>query len=243
MATAILISAWLAGAVGGLHCISMCGGFMAALATRDGPGSAVPLLPVRTIAWQQLGYHAGRVTTYMLLGAVFGAAGTVVLNTALLAPLQQAMYVAANILLLLLGLSLVTGVGAGAFLQRVGASAFVAALPILRPVLRGRGLASRVTLGLVWGLVPCGLVYGVLPLALFAGGAWQGAAVMLAFGAGTLPNLLATDFVLRRVRPLLKNPAWRFGAAALVMTFAIAGFYRAMFDPGAAALGAFCLLP
>ena len=45
-------------------------------------------------------------------------------------------------------------------------------------------------LGMVWGLVPCGMVYGVLALALLAGDALNGAALALAFGLGTLPNLL-----------------------------------------------------
>jgi len=82
--------------------------------------------------------------------------------------------------------------------QRVDVSAFGTALPILRPLLHRPGPPGRITLGLVWGLVPCALVYSVFPLAFFAGGHWQGAAVMLAFGLGTLPNLAATGLLRSR---------------------------------------------
>ena len=34
MAYSALISAWLVGALGGLHCLAMCGGFIAATAAR-----------------------------------------------------------------------------------------------------------------------------------------------------------------------------------------------------------------
>lgn len=126
MAFGVLISAWLVGALGGLHCLAMCGGFMAAIAARDGGagGATAPLLPVRAIVRQQLGYHAGRVATYMLLGTAFGAAGAAALEAANLLPVQRAMYVIANVFLLLLGLSLATRTVGVAWLQRVGVSAF-----------------------------------------------------------------------------------------------------------------------
>jgi sulfite exporter TauE/SafE len=45
--------------------------------------------------------------------------------------------------------------------------------------------------GLAMGLLPCGLVYGVLIAAATGGSWWQGGGMMLAFGLGTLPALLA----------------------------------------------------
>jgi uncharacterized protein len=245
VALSLLISAWLVGALGGFHCLAMCGGFTTAIASRNerARGGVAPLLPARAIVLQQLGYHAGRVTTYMLLGTAFGAAGAVALQAAYLLPVQRAMYVVANTFLLLLGVSLATRVAGVAWLQRAGTGAFGATLTALRPLLRRPGTAGRILLGLVWGLVPCALVYSVLPLALFAGGPWQGAAVMLAFGIGTLPNLAATGVLLDRARPLFERPALRRGAAALLVTFALVGLYRALYLPASMAQGPFCLVP
>jgi sulfite exporter TauE/SafE len=245
MAFSALISAWLVGALGGVHCLAMCGGFMAAIsardrATRDG---TAPLLPARAIVRQQLDYHAGRIATYMLLGAAFGAAGAVALQAADLLPVQRALYVIANIFLLMLGLSLVTRSTGVAWLQRVGGAAFGAALPMLRPLLQRPGSAGRITLGLVWGLVPCALVYSVLPLALFSGGVWQGAAVMLAFGLGTLPNLAAAGLLITRAKPFFEPGTLRIAAATLLAVFAVAGIYRALYVPNALAQGPFCLMP
>jgi sulfite exporter TauE/SafE len=57
------------------------------------------------------------------------------------------------------------------------------------------------------------MVYGVLPLALVSGGAWQGGAVMLAFGLGTLPNLAAVDVAAQAVQ---RGATARTGAMAAV---------------------------
>jgi len=245
MALSLLVSAWLVGTLGGLHCVTMCGGFVAAMVARDAAGdgrASVPLLPARALMWRQGVYHGARVTTYTLLGAAFGAAGATALDAAALLPLQRALYVLANLFLFVLGLSLAFGGIGVAWLQRAGAAAFARALPALRPLLARPGAGGRVALGIVWGLVPCALVYSMLPLALFAGGAWQGALVMAAFGAGTVPNLFVMSAVLGRARPWLSGRTLRYAAAALLVGFAIAGVYRVLFLPDTLARGAFCLV-
>ena len=58
-------------------------------------------------------------------------------------------------------------------------------------------------LGMVWGWLPCGMVYAVLLLALSTGTAIQGGLVMLAFGLGTLPNVLLLGGLSRHLRSML----------------------------------------
>jgi sulfite exporter TauE/SafE len=246
MALSLLISAWLVGALGGLHCLVMCGGFVAAVAQRESglsPQAATPVLPARVLATRGAVYHAGRLLTYTALGAGFGAAGSVALDTAALLPLQRGLYIAANVFLLLLALRLATSATGVAWLQRVGAVAFGSALPRLSPLLRRPGWSGRLLLGGVWGLVPCALVYSVLPLALFAGGAWQGAMVLLAFGLGTLPNLLLAGVALARARTLLGSSALRYVAAALMAGFALVGVARVLDGSGELPRTVFCLAP
>lgn len=244
-----LIGAWLIGAFGGLHCMTMCGGFTTAIAAREnrtsggGPGTTTALLPARTILRQQSAYHAGRLITYALLGAAFGAIGASSVRAIDLVPLQKALYIAANLFLITLALTLATRQTGVPWLQRAGARAFGRALPLLQPLLRRPGTIGRVSLGLVWGLVPCAMIYSVLPLALFAGGPWQGAAILLAFGIGTLPNLLAAGVLLDRMKPLIGRTTLQRAAAAMLVTFALAGIYRVLYAADGLAHGAFCLVP
>lgn len=235
----LLASALLAGLVGGLHCAAMCGGFVAALATRDG---ARPLLPARTLLARDLAYHAGRLASYATLGAAFGAAGAATLGAIDLVPVQRALYLVANALLLALAVGIAARAGGATWLARAGALAYAQVLPALGGFARGGGAGGRVALGVAWGLVPCGLVYGVLPLALFAGGAWQGALTMLVFGLATLPHLVGAGLVLARLRGRLGAGAFRAAAAAVIAAFALFGAYRALFVPEALAHGPFCLV-
>ncbi len=243
MAVSALIGAWLAGALGGVHCVAMCGGFVAALSGAGVPARAqgASLLPARVLARRQLAYNLGRITTYALLGALLGGAGFVALAAVDWLPVQRALYVLANLFLLALAVAIVSKRDGLAWLQRAGSALFANVLPAVRPLmLRERG-SARYALGMIWGLVPCALSYSVLPVALFAGGALEGAAVMLAFGIGTLPNLIAAGWIVTRGRTWSASRVVRYGAALLLAGFAAAGVWRALYGPLSLAQGPFCL--
>jgi hypothetical protein len=82
-------------------------------------------------------------------------------------------------------------------------------------------------LGTLWGWLPCGLVYSLLATALLSGGAGSGAAVMLAFGLGTLPNLLLAGMVFKRLRGIASDRRVRLAMGALVAGFGVVGLARA----------------
>jgi sulfite exporter TauE/SafE len=75
--------------------------------------------------------------------------------------------------------------------------------------------------GLAWGWLPCAMVYAALFAAAAAGDPVRGAAAMAAFGAGTLPFLLAAGWLAARLR------AWRYTAAAAIAGFGIYGLAHA----------------
>src|SRR5690606_30261773 len=80
--------------------------------------------------------------------------------------------------------------------------------------------------GMLWGWLPCGLVYSTLALALMSGGPADGAIVMLAFGLGTLPNLVAAGLAIERLQPWLRRQGVRRAAAALVFSLGVWGLVR-----------------
>ncbi len=241
MALSALIGAWLAGVLGGGHCLAMCGGFLTAL---SGAGAhPQPLLPARALALRQLPYNLGRITTYVVLGAAFGAAGGASLVAVDWLPLQRALFVVANLFLLALGVGIAWRRDGAAPLQRAGAALFVRLAPAVRTLAARDSAGARYALGMVWGFIPCALIYGVLPIALFSGGALAGGAVMLAFGLGTLPNLVAAGWLVARSRTWLEGPIARYGAALLLIAFALVGIWRALFGPMSMGQGPFCLVP
>lgn len=234
--TELATSAFLVGLLGGVHCVAMCGGIVGALnlhGRRDGllrvgaGGAAVA--GVGGGSWQapiHVAYSAGRVASYALAGAIAGGVGgTAALLEAVL-PAQVVLAVIANATLVLLGLYL-AGLGrAIGGLERIGARLWPRIAPLGRRFLPADTVPRALGVGAVWGWLPCGLVYSVLALALVSGSAPRGALVMLAFGLGTVPNLLAAGMAVGALRSALQRRGVRLAAGLAVAALGVLGALR-----------------
>ena len=77
LTTSLLVAVFLGALVSGWHCALMCGGIAAAI---ERPiALETPLRPKSELFYLQLIMHLGRVTTYVLLGALAASVGVVVL--------------------------------------------------------------------------------------------------------------------------------------------------------------------
>lgn len=210
--------------LGGMHCAGMCGGFVGAMQLKR----ARQVHPATLAA----GYHAGRLTSYTFAGLLAGALGGAVYASDIL-PLQLLLLGAGSAMLLVIGASLLGKHGWLARLEPLGARLWRMLAPFARKVFPPRTRMQAYAAGLLWGWIPCGMVYAALPLALTSGSAAGGAAVMAAFGAGTLPAMLALDVAFARVGGagaiasigLPGARSWlRPVAGAMILVFGISGF-------------------
>ncbi len=216
------LAVFLIGLLGGVHCAGMCGGIVSALTLQiPGQGAARPPWTIH------LAYNLGRVSSYVVAGAAMGALGSLglLLNHAL--PVQMGLYVAANLMMVALGLYLTGVTGALAFTERAGQWLWRRVQPLTRRFLPVRGPAQAFPLGLLWGWLPCGLVYSVLAMALLTGSAERGALTLLAFGLGTLPNLMLAGLLLVRFRQVVQGRTLRLGAGLVVLGFGVWGLVNA----------------
>lgn len=177
------------GVLGGLsHCVGMCGPFVLAQvgACANLPG---PVL-VRARGSMLLPYHLGRITTYAALGTLVAAGGGAVTRMAGVSWLLAIILGLAALLFLRQGLvGLFPRLGGTGGELAIGLGQRITAP--LRPLFaRPIGLNGYL-LGLTLGLLPCGLVYAGLASAMGTGDPLAGFIMMAAFGAGTVPALLA----------------------------------------------------
>lgn len=217
----------VAGLASGVHCAGMCGGFVAAFAAT----SRIELHPARPGRWREFGRQlllsAGRITSYAAAGAIAGVLGALGGWIAGAAPIQTALYVLANVALVLAALYIAGARGWLARIEAIGAPLWRLLQPHAARLAGVRTLPQAYLAGLLWGWLPCGLVYGALAAAALAGSAQGGAAAMLAFGLGTLPNLLLIGVAAARVRAWSGNRIARLAAAALLLGFGTYGLARA----------------
>ncbi|MEK7736625.1 MAG: sulfite exporter TauE/SafE family protein, partial [Pseudomonadota bacterium] len=132
-----------------------------------------------------------------------------------------------NLMLVALGLYLTGLTQVLAFSERAGQRLWMRIQPLTRRLLPARSIAQAFPLGMLWGFLPCGMVYSVLTAAMMAGSAARGAGLMLAFGLGTLPNLLLAGLLLGRLRAVTRAKSVRLVSGLLVLGFGVFGLINA----------------
>lgn len=208
------LALFLVGLLGGTHCVGMCGGIVGALSMGA---------PAR---WSMLlSYNAGRILSYGAAGAIAGSLGAASLGLEGQVPARLILYFFANLMLVALGFYLLGVTRALAFTERFGQKLWRVLQPLTKRFLPARTISQAFPLGLLWGWLPCGLVYSALASALSAGSAERGALMMLAFGLGTLPNLLLAGIVLARLNEFVRRPAVRMFSGLLVLSFGVYGLF------------------
>lgn len=175
---ALLLSAFSLGFLGSFHCIGMCGPIALALPVQHLAGA-------RRIGGILL-YNAGRISAYAILGLIFGWLG----RQFYLGGLQQWLSIVLGVMLLLVAVLRYVPV------RTPAASGHIAKLTggirsVLGDLLRRQQFRALYAIGFLNGLLPCGLVYMGIAGAIATVHIYQGALFMAAFGAGTLPAMVA----------------------------------------------------
>lgn len=212
------ITAFTVGLMGGVHCVGMCGGIVGALsfATQQDKNARSSALFSLLLA-----YNFGRLFSYALAGGLMGALGWLVSIWTDIQYMQVLLQLIAAVFMLMMGLY-ISGWWTGlARLEKAGAIVWQKIQPLAQKLLPVKTPLQAISLGLLWGWLPCGLVYSVLVWSISAGSFQQGALLMLSFGLGTLPNLLAMGFFANQLKQFVQKQAVRYLAGGLVILFAL----------------------
>jgi sulfite exporter TauE/SafE len=195
-------TAFFLGLSGAGHCLGMCGGIAAAL-NLGGARS-----PVITLA-----YHTGRITSYTLLGALLGfAAASIDIGVWTIG-----LRYLAGLLLIGMGLYIANWWRGMALLEQAGSRLWQPVQRLSSKWLPLRRWPQGFALGLCWGLMPCGLIYSSLAWAATAQNATSSALMMLLFGVGTLPAMLATSLGAERLQAFLRQRGLKLVIALLLI--------------------------
>ena len=206
-----LFSLFITGLLGGVHCLGMCGGIVAAISV-TGTSQKPAML---------LGYNLGRLASYSLMGALLGGLSEWGMAQANYRPLQVGLFALANILLILLGLYLAGFSAMVGRIEKLGSPLWQHLQPLARRFLPVRHPLHSIVVGAIWGWVPCGLVYTASLAALATQSASGGALAMLSFGLGTLPNLLLMGTFATKLQQLKQQRPVRLLAGLTVCTIGL----------------------
>lgn len=245
-----VFSAFIIGLLGSGHCLAMCGGIttmltsaieqQSNLATTKASGQGD--IPVKVTSKHSSGspqafrlslvffYHFGRIASYCLIGAIVGFTGSIAAKNIGL-PIAGLRLVAA-LFLILLGLYIGQWLLWLNRIELLGKGLWGYLSPMAKHVIPVNSRKKALGLGALWGWLPCGLVYSTLTWALASGSSITGATIMLCFGLGTLPALVALSLGIGSIKKLLVNTAFRKAMAISLICYGIYSFvvaYQLMF--------------
>lgn len=211
----ILTTAFL-GSVG--HCIGMCGGIVVAYSSSKIDQKATYTQQTAS----HLAYNFGRVTTYAILGALFGYIGQVVAFTP---TTKGVLFVITGVLMILAGLSLV---GNMKFLNSAewSISKYSWYQNSFRKLMSQSSYSSFYLLGMLNGIIPCGLVYSFAIFAASTADMLTGALVMATFGLATIPALFFLGFITKLLQKGTLRGTMMKLAALLVILYGGITLYK-----------------
>ena len=194
--TSSYLLAFVVGMFSALHCVGMCSGVVGALSYS---------LPERIRSdWSRfvvfaLAYNLGRVLSYSVAGALFGALGGAMIEVGAQLWLRDLLRWLAAAIMVGIGLYIAGWLPRFAALERIGEPLWRWLQPVGRRLLPVTTLLRALIYGAIWGWLPCGLVYSMLLSTPAQGEPIAGALFMALFGIGTLPVMLATGFFAGRL--------------------------------------------
>ena len=208
------------------HCIGMCGGIVLAYSTiKIEPASSKVS---KTVA--HLLYNFGRVFTYTILGAMFGALGGVVVfsNTA-----NAALLIIAGVAMILAGLSLMGKIKFLTIIEHsISSSNFYK--KSFQKILHSKSNVSFFVLGMLNGLLPCGFIYFFAITAASTASPFYGALVMFIFGVSTIPAMFSLGFLSSLASAAnFRNMMMSLSSVAVILygTFTIYNGYTYLSNP------------
>jgi len=232
---ATLLSAFTLGFLGSAHCLGMCGGLASALGLNARPSTVIDsdtnigsgtLVSSGTANKKHssstfgllASYNLGRLLSYCLAGLIVGSLGFWLSKQ--LAAFWVLRYLAAT-MLILMGLYLGQWFNGILFSEKLGSKIWHIIQPLGRRFIPVNSRIDALCIGLVWGWLPCGLVYSALIWASLEAHVIGSALIMLFFGLGTLPSMLATGYFAQSLSGFSRQRWFRSTAGGLMILFGL----------------------
>lgn len=218
----LIAGAFVLGLASTLHCLGMCGGIIGALTfglpepIRESRKRLLPFVSA---------YNLGRLSSYSLLGALAGLFGEQLFSFVSPRSGHQILQWLATALMVGIGLYLAGWLPQFTVVERMGVPVWKKLSPLARKLTPIDSPVKAYGFGLLWGWLPCGMVYGALVWSTTAGNAGNGALLMLAFGAGTLPATMGAGIFTGWIARLSQNRQARRLAGISIIALALAGLF------------------
>jgi len=207
--------AFMAGFLGSGHCLGMCGALVSGYFMNSGKQRSY--LPYLT-------YQLSRIAVYTTVGITAATLGVVLVSSGLFGKIQSMLQMLIGTAVIILALGIL------GWLPLQGS---IRLLPMqwLRKGYassRSKGpIAGSLLAGFLNGLMPCPLTFAMAVKAASAATIYEGGALMLTFGAGTLPMMLFISLAFGKISAHVRGLMYK-AAAAIMVYMGVNTLYRGL---------------
>lgn len=212
----VIISIAFAGSFG--HCIGMCGGFIVAYSSTKIDSS----MSRSSQLIRHSAYNIGRVSSYVILGMIFGGLGSLFMITM---EMHGALFIFAGVLMIITALSML---GLSKLLHALehSFSNFKIFKLLFSRLIKSKSVKSFFALGMMNGFFPCGFVFFFAAKAASSASIIDGGLIMAVFGLATVPTLLALGQSVNFMRDIaFRQTMNRIAAVAIAIYGAYSIYY------------------
>lgn len=197
--------AFIAGFLGSGHCLGMCGALVSGYFMNSGKHrSCLPYFI----------YQMARISVYTLVGIAAASLGVVIVSSGMFGKIQSLLQMTIGIVVIILALGIL------GWIPFQGSIRLLPMQLLRKGYARSRSqgpVAGALLAGLLNGMMPCPLTFAMAVKATSAATVYEGGALMMAFGAGTLPMMLFVSVAFGKISANLRGLMLK--AAALIMVF------------------------
>lgn len=229
MSSALLVWALGIGLLQGfLHCTGMCGPFVLAFSLSFRSQDSVTRHPGRQIIFSHIAHNLGRIVSFTVMGAIFGALGHFVNTAAHTTGLEAAAGFIGGGLMLLWAVDEARSGHGGGFMEKWSLLQWRPIQTLFRKLMSVRTPRAAFFAGIILGFHPCGLIFAMLLSASATGSSLAGALTLLAFGIGTSPALLSVAAAGWYGSKRLRGRKFTYIAAGLIAVSGVLFILRGM---------------
>ncbi|MBW6471298.1 MAG: sulfite exporter TauE/SafE family protein, partial [Methanosarcinaceae archaeon] len=194
---------FIVGILTGLHCVSMCGGFVVSYSTKGLKDGKKP-------HELHLAYGVGKTLSYTMIGAIFGLLGSIIAFT----PFMRGMAgILAGLFLLLFGLKMLNIFPSLRKIQ-LKTPQFISNFTYKQKKVHSNPLV----IGLLNGLmIACGPLQAIYIMAAGTGSMIEGAKLLFVFGLGTLPIMLSFGYITSFIGSKATHKLLKFSGAIVII--------------------------
>ena len=201
----VLSAAFLSGLLGGIHCTAMCGGIASSLNAKN----------KSNLFTHALLLNLGRISSYTLAGFLAGIVGASFISVIKIPHLGAILRNFMGFILIIIALRILFP-QTFAF-AKVGSGFFWQQLSKIKTYLPQSGYAHSLSMGALWGWLPCGLSTSLLMAAWFEASPLHSSLMMLAFGIGTLPIMITLSYSGGHFMRYLSKTTVRYSFALFIL--------------------------